>query len=282
MKHIFKILFVMLLVFTFSCDDDEENRFRSNPTEGWVNFTTPTDGTTITIVTESLELPVTVNVPIFEENLVVNYELVAVEGDFNDIVTTEGNSLSFESIPATSSGNPKVKPIKLSFANVDLLEETVVFEVVLTAVNKSGVTIGLNDESITRYRISTPCPLDRDAVAGTYSVAEVFTSGVNEGLSLAAAFGQSYQVELALDPTDPTQTIFILTNSIGFNQYFIDGTPVTYDTCNGTISFDGVVNLGDFSDMTIESSSFTTSPSVVQADGTLGNFGPYQFILTKQ
>ena len=282
MKHIFKILCVMLLVFTFSCDDDEENRFRNEPTQGWVNFTTPTSGTTITIITESLQLPVTANVPVFEDDITVSYELVPVQGDFSSIVSTTGNTISFESVPTTSSGNPKVQPITLFFSGVDQLEETVIFDVVLTAVDNNGVTIGLNDSSLTSYRISTPCPLDRDAVVGTYSVSEVFTSGVNQGLSLAGAFNESYQVEVTLDPSDLTQTIFVLTNSIGFNQYFVDGSTATYDTCNGTVSFTDPLNLGDFADMTVETATFTTDPAVITADGTLGNFGPYQFILTKQ
>lgn len=281
MKHIFKILFVMLLVFTYSCDDDEENRFRNDPTQGWVNFSTPTSGTTISIITDVLELPVVANVPSYDEPLTVSYQLVPVEGDFSSIVTT-GNNVVIGTESATSGGNPKVAPILLQFDNVELLDEVVVFDVVLTAVNNNGVTVGLNDASITSYRISTPCPLDRDAVIGTYSVSEVFTSGVNQGLSLAAAFGESYQVEVTLDPTDLTQTIFVLTNSIGFNQYFVDGTTATYDTCNLTVGFDGLVNLGAFADMTVETATFTTTPSVITADGTLGNFGPYQFVLTKQ
>jgi hypothetical protein len=282
MKHIFKILFVMLLVFTYSCDDDEENRFRNDPTQGWVNFSTPTSGTTISIITDVLELPVVANVPTYDQDLTVSYELVPVTGDFSSIVTT-GNSVVIGTESATSEGgNPKVAPILLQFDNVELLDEVVVFDVVLTAVDNSGVTVGLNDASITSYRISTPCPLDRDAVIGTYSVSEVFTSGVNQGLSLGAVFGESYQVEVTLDPTDLTQTIFVLTNSIGFNQFIVDGTTATYDTCNGTVGFDGLVNLADFADMTVETATFTTSPSVITADGTLGNFGPFQFILTKQ
>ncbi len=282
MKHIFKILFVMLLVFTYSCDDDEENRFRNDPTQGWVNFSTPTSGTTISIITDVLELPVVANVPSYDEPLTVSYQLVPVEGDFSSIVTTDNNVVIGTESATSEGGNPKVAPIVLEFDNVDQLDEVVVFDVVLTAVNNSGVTVGLNDASITSYRISTPCPLDRDAVVGTYSVSEVFTSGVNEGLSLAGAFGESYQVEVTLDANDLTQTIFILTNSIGFNQYFVDGSTATYDTCNGTVSFTDPLNLGDFADMTVETATFTTDPAVITADGTLGNFGPYQFVLTKQ
>ncbi|MFT7052319.1 MAG: hypothetical protein ACJAZK_002946 [Psychroserpens sp.] len=281
MKNIFKIMSIVVLVFTFSCDDNEENRFVSDPSTGWMQFATPTSGTTISIITEELILPVVANVPVYENGMTLSYQLVAVEGDFTSIVTT-GSSIYFEPGQASAAGNPRVVPISLNFTGVSDLQDIVVFDVVLTAIDNNGVTIGLNDASITSYRISTPCPLDVPAIVGTYSVDEVFTSGVNAGLSLAAAFGESYQVEISLDPTDPTQTVFILNNSIGFNQYFVDGSTASLDTCNGTITFSNPLNLGDFADMVVETTSYTESPAVMIADGPLGNFGPYQFILTKQ
>ena len=89
MKNIFKIIPLLILAITFSCDDNEENRFTSDPTLGWVEFTTPTSGTTISIITEELLLPVTVAAPIFEDGLTISYQLVPVQGDFSSIVTTD-------------------------------------------------------------------------------------------------------------------------------------------------------------------------------------------------
>ena len=130
--------------------------------------------------------------------------------------------------------------------------------------------------------IDDDCPVDINAFVGTFSVAEVFTSGTNEGLTLAGAFGESYQVEITLDPTDVTGTKLVLNNSAGFNEYFSPGTILTLNACPGTITFDaGNPTLALFAAMTVEDSSFDEGAVTIQADGPLGGFGPYQFILTK-
>jgi len=281
MKKIIKLLPLLLLVFAIGCDEDDTERFKVNSEAGWIEFATGTSGETVTIITEEVILPVRVRVPIFENGITVNYTLEAVEGDFSTIVST-GTSVTLEPSQAGPNGSPFVVNIPLVFEGIADLDEIIVFDVVLNGTSINGIAVGLDENSITRYRISTPCPLDVAALQGTYDVAEVFTSGINEGLSLAAAFGQSYQVEVIVDPDDPTQTNFILTNSIGFDQYFVDGNIATMDSCNGTVSFTTPLNLGDFADMTVLSSSYTESPAVITADGTLGNFGPYQFVLTKQ
>jgi hypothetical protein len=282
MNNILKIVPILLLSLTLSCEQDDDNsRFSSDPTTGWVEFSTSTSGTTISIITEQLEIPVSVRVPVYENGLTITYSLQPVQGDFSSIVTT-GNSIFVEPGQNGENGNTNLGNIVLNFNNVADLTEIVVFDVVLTGTDASGVQVGLGDNSITSYRISTPCPLDTDAISGTYDVDEVFTSGVNAGLSLAAAFGESYQVELTLDPTDLTQTRFILSNSPGFDQYFVNGTTASLDTCNGTVTYPATLNLGAFANMSVTSTSYTESPAVFVADGTLGNFGPYQFILTKQ
>ncbi|TXE15552.1 hypothetical protein ES692_16060 [Psychroserpens burtonensis] len=281
MKKIIKLIPILCLVLVLGCDSDDDNaRFSNDPTTGWVEFATPTSGQTITIITEQVVLPVSVRVPNFQDGITINYVIEPVQGDFNSILTT-GTSISLPAAQATAEGSPFVGNIELDFSGVSELNEVVIFDVVITSTDINSVGVGLSN-SIVSYRISTPCPLDVAAIEGTYDVDEVFTSGVNAGLSLAAAFGESYQVEISLDPTDLTQTIFILTNSIGFNQFFVDGSTATLDTCNGTITFSDPLNLGDFADMVVEVTSYTESPAVMIADGPLGNFGPYQFILTKQ
>ena len=275
---------MMLFVFAFtSCeDDDTSSRFFDDPTVGWVEFAGSNSGTTISIITEELSLPVDIRVPQYPNGLTIEYDLVPVQGDFTQIVTSSGSSIFAAPEPTSVNGNSRVVPIVLTFEGVADLSEIVVFDVVLTGVDADGVQVGLDENSITSFRISTPCPLDVNAIQGTYDVAEVFTAGINQGLSLAAVFGESYQVEVTLDPADLTQTRFILTNSPGFDQWFVNGDTATLDTCNGTVTFTSPLNLGAFADMAVEVTSYTESPAVIQADGTLGNFGPYQFILTKQ
>lgn len=194
MKNIFKFLTVLTLsLFLFQGCTKSDSRFNDIPTDGWIEFQGP-GLTTITVVTEQLLLPLDVNVNIYENGLNVSYEIQPVQGDFNQILTT-GNSTFIDPI-----NNFRQGAVELNFQGVADLDEIIVFDVVLTAVDELGVSIGVDENSLTTYRISTPCPLDTAAIEGNYSVAEVFTSGVNEGLSLAGAFGQSYQVTLQLNP----------------------------------------------------------------------------------
>ena len=176
MKKIIKLLPILLLVVAFSCEqDDNHGRFVNDPTSGWVEFGTSTSATTITLITESLTLPVSLRVPTYPNGIDVTYTLQAVEGDFTSIVTSTGNTVSFigSELPGTES-TPNVKNIELTFENIADLTEIVVFDVVLTAVNTSGVSIGIDDESITSYRVSTPCPI----VVGTdYTASETLFNG---------------------------------------------------------------------------------------------------------
>jgi hypothetical protein len=278
MKNLYKyalLLFLSVLITNCNSDDDNNGLGTADVESGWVEFTSASS--TITIITDVLEIPVEVNVPVFAEGLNISYTFEAVEGDFNQITSGSGGVLFVD--PAD---NNRLPTLDLAFSNVATISEQVVFDVVLTAVDKGSVKVGVDDTSITRFRISTPCPLDVAAIEGVYDVAEVFTSGTNEGLTFAGVFDQSYQVEISIDPNDLTQTIFFINNSIGFNTYFVDGTTVAFDTCSGTVVFSDPLNLAGFEDMTVETTSYTESPTVITADGPLGNFGPYQFVLTKQ
>src|SRR5690606_4058843 len=155
MNNILKIIPLLLLVFTLSCEqDDNSSRFSNDPSTGWVEFATPTSGTTISIITEQLEIPVSVRVPVYENGLTINYTLQAVEGDFSSIVTT-GSSTFVEPGQNGMNGNTNLGTIVLNFANVADLTDIVVFDVVLTGTDADGVVVGLGDNSITAYRIST-------------------------------------------------------------------------------------------------------------------------------
>lgn len=124
------------------------------------------------------------------------------------------------------------------------------------------------------------CPFDASGWVGTYDVEEVFTGGQNEGLSLAAAFGESYQIEMEADPSDSGSVI--LQNSDGFDQYFVDGTVLTFGACGGTVSLSSRDIAAGFGNLTMTSSSFDSETKTITVNGTLGNFGPYRYILTPQ
>jgi len=88
-------------------------------------------------------------------------------------------------------------------------------------------------------------------------------------------------------PNDPTASKFVITNSAGFNDYFIGGTDLTFLGDGGLFFDDGndpngfpVVAL--FRIFEFENASYDYGTQVLQADGPLSTFGPYQFTLTKQ
>lgn len=161
-------------------------------------------------------------------------------------------------------------------------------DVVLELTSGSSVPIGTAAEgreavSKTVTIIDDDCPVDINAFIGTFNVAEVFTSGVNEGLTLAGAFGESYQIEMVAQPGDATGTKLVITNSAGFNQYIPDGTVMTLQACPGTVVFEPLpLNIALFADLAIEVAVFDEGGGKVTVDGPLGGFGPYQFVLTRQ
>jgi hypothetical protein len=148
---------------------------------------------------------------------------------------------------------------------------------------------GLGSERVSgTYEIlDNDCPFTMADFAGTYSVAEVFTGGANAGLTLAGAFGETYQITLSVDPTDTTDSRLIVSNT-GPNVYLglSDGTVITLDasesTCVGPFALDpSPPAIALFAFFNITSTSFDTTAKTFTADGTLGNFGPYQFVFTK-
>jgi len=86
---------------------------------------------------------------------------------------------------------------------------------------------------------------------------------------------------------DPTASKFTVTNSAGFDSYFIDGAELTFQP-DGTLFFDdgnspdGFPVVALFQIFEYATSSYDYGMNVLQADGPLGGFGDYQFILTKQ
>ena len=152
----------------------------------------------------------------------------------------------------------------------------------------SSVPVGLGGEGLegnvrTITLIDDDCPVDINAFIGTFSVAEVFTSGVNEGLTLAGAFGESYQLEMVAQPGDATGTKLVVSNSAGFNTYLPDGTVITLQACPGTVGWSAnPINVALFADLTIEASVFDEVAGSITASGPLGGFGPYELVLTRQ
>jgi len=237
MKKIIKLLPILLLVFAFSCDsDDDSSRFKNNPRTGWVEFATSTSGTTVSPFAETLAIPVSMRVPIYESGINVSYTLVAVEGDFSSIVTTD-SSLNFPSVPAGPGGNPKVQNIILNFQNLSSLIAPVVFDVVLSSVDVNGVNIGVDDESITSYRISTPCAINTSA---------------NYNIDVSAFGADAPSHSVALTPVVGTNNQFNVTSTWGPN--FV-GWATGDDSFNGQFPYPGTIVINDDLTVTVISTS---------------------------
>lgn len=233
MKNILKIVSLLLLAITFSCGNDDGARFANDPTTGWVEFLTSTSSTTISLQTESLTLPVILRVPVYENGITVTYSLQPVSGDFSNIVTTDGNTLEFLSNERPGpDGTPSIKNIELTFQNLSSLTEVVVFDVVLTAVDVAGVSIGLGEDSITSYRISTPCPL-------------LFSDSYNVAVTALGGTAPSHVVQLV--PVAGTDNQFTVSSTWGPNFVaWATGNPAY----NGQFPYPAIITVND--DLTVD------------------------------
>ncbi len=172
---------------------------------------------------------------------------------------------------------------------VDNFDEDGNVSVTIELTSNSSKPIGIGGEGLhsisrTVTIVDNDCPIAIDDWVGTYTVQEVFSEGgVNAGLTLAAAFGESYQIEFALAPGDLSGTKVVITNSAGFDTFINDGTIMSFITCDKEISFDaGNPALANFAVIDIANSSYNESTFKINVDGPLGAFGPFEFSLTKQ
>jgi hypothetical protein len=142
-----------------------------------------------------------------------------------------------------------------------------------SAVNKK-LTVTIADDD---------CPIAINSWVGIYSVKEQFTAGPNAPSGLTNFFGETYQVELALDPADGTGTKVLIRNSPGFNVYFDAPAALTFVTCTKEVRFDaGNPRVAEFAVHTLTATSYNESKFEIKGSGPLANFGAYEWILTKK
>lgn len=145
----------------------------------------------------------------------------------------------------------------------------------------AGLLGGVNNRAKTITIIDDDCPISINDWVGTYSVDENFTSGANSPRGLNDFFGESYQLELALDPNDTSGTKLVITNSAGFNTYINNGTILSFDTCGNNVAFDGnnSVFIALFETFTFTESSYNEETFTIKCEGPYR--GEYQFTLQK-
>ncbi|MEM5566030.1 hypothetical protein WNY78_12985 [Psychroserpens sp. AS72] len=210
MKKILKTISILLLVITFSCGDDDNGRFSSDPSSGWIEFFTSSTTTGQTV--SSVTIPVSVRVPEYLNGLNITYTIEAVEGDYTQFVSSNGGTLFAD--PALVGGEDiyaRALNVDLELMNMEVGRDFVTsFDVILTAVDASNVTIGVPGSShITSHRVTIPCSnpdvLPADYFVGDYAISDVAASiGPGNGTE---NFGAG-TVTLTVDPFNPNVRLF--------------------------------------------------------------------------
>ncbi len=267
--------FLAAALFLVSCQDVETPDLGVD--EQWLQF-----GEGSYEVAENAPQPLVVTIYYAAENnpngVSVDYTVTSSNPDRYELASQTGTV----EIPAGEfSADILIDPVDNFTSDGDA-------EVLLELSSDSDIPVGIAGEgmfnqSTTVTIIDDDCPVDIESFVGTYAVTEEFTSGTNAGLTLAGAFGETYQIEVSLAPGDETGTQLLLSNSEGANQYFEPGTVITLKTCSKTFSFNnGNPDIAaGFGTLSVTGTSYDEEAKAITASGPLGNYGPYQFLLTK-
>ena len=166
MKNIIKLVSFIILIVTLGCENSD-GRFTDNPASGWVEFRSGQTQTSLRATNVSIQ--VDVNVPVYPEGLNISYILEAVEGDFSPFVQSNSGTLYVD----PTNDYRYVNAIDIPLINTDGIRTSdVKFNVVLTGVNASGVSVGVDATSIVKHTVIIPCTpaqvLASDAFLGEY------------------------------------------------------------------------------------------------------------------
>jgi len=274
MKKYISIIVLALVAFT-SC---EEDLLVYDTPAGFIQLSAETGS-----ITEDTVDPIITEVLIGsgtnESGITVNYTVTSSDPSRFTITPATGSI----DIPAGEfSAEIAITPIDNVAADGDL-------DVVIELSSGNSLPIGIGGEgnfntSRTVTIIDNDCPVDINAFVGVFTVFENFTSGGNAPFGLVDFFGESYQVEMALQAGDASGTKVVVTNSAGFNTYLTDGTVFQFLACSGTILIEGGdPTCAEFAPLIVDGSSYDESIGELQVTGALGpQFGPYQFTFTRQ
>ena len=276
-KFLLLFYLVIALVFT-SCEQQENVMYTSE--KGFVQFATASSSAienneTATVISVLFGGKASQNT----SGITVNFEVTSSDATRYAISPANGTV----EIPAGEVS------AEITFTPINNLLVDGNVDIVISLSNTSSVPVGLGGEGINfsafeMTLVDDDCPIAINDWVGTYTVFENFTGGGNAPLGLNNFFGETYQVDLVLDPTDVVGNKLILSNSPGFDTYIANGTIIAFDTCNGKISMNGgnSAEVALFRDFIWDDSSYSESKFEIQATGPLATFGPYQFTLTKQ
>jgi len=278
MKKIYFYLFSFLLFA--SCQDDSIDVPGFATEEEAVSFFVPSEGVITVEEADGLVEIVVARTFTTDAAVDVTYsveEIGATSDDFQ-FVSERGTV----QIPSNQANGIIILE---TFDNSVFEEEDKIIRLTITNAS-SGVTL---DDSRGRVTSVDIVLVDDDTVAsvfsGTYSVNDMFLENSNfPGSPLAPLVGlPGYQLDVTPEEGDETGRRIVFNASPDFFPYFANGTVATLDPDAGSITFDNdPLNISTVRDMIISSNSISTSPFSMQAAGIFGEFGEYQFILTRQ
>jgi hypothetical protein len=237
MKKFIKLITVVALLFSFSCEESNGD-FSVDPNLGWVEFSEP-ESATISIDSYDASVPLRViveNNVSLNNGLTVEYDLVPVSGPDPNTVFSNSGSISIE--PGTGGfavfdGAPS---IFFDISEAASISETMVFDVVLTGTSNSSIDVGLaNGGRNTTHRITICSSLDASvgAFIGDYTLSlpdgdGPFGAQFEDGSTVTLSEGSS-------GPFSRTFTAFYLPNifgnAIGIDFEFL----INYDAADGAV-----------------------------------------------
>jgi hypothetical protein len=205
MKAFLKIFSVSLLVImAFGCDQGDGRFGDNNSATGWVEYRSAQ--TTVGPGQTAVDIPLSINVPVYENGLNISYRIVSIEGDYTMFTDLSTNGSVF----ADPTDVTRQLSIAFPLVNVDLGRDFItIFDIELVAVDADGVGIGVDNDSVTTHRVILPCSNPEtppaDFFVGDYTLTDVLaTIGPGNGTDNL----ENGTVTLSVDPANPNARIF--------------------------------------------------------------------------
>lgn len=242
MKNIFRNIFILTvgLFVLQACDTGRDSRFANDPSTGWIEFNS--SATTTGQTADLVSVRLAINVPVYRNGLTVSYSLEAGEGDFTQYVTSTTGSVFID---------PE-QDFRLAFVEIPLVNMeagrnfVTTFDIVITSVEGGGaVTVGVDENSITRHTVTIPCSnpdiLPSDFFVGDYAIADVTaTIGPGNGTENIGAG----VVTLSVDPGNPNRRLFQATVLPAFLGATLFDFSLEFDVDSDVVTLGGFTGSG--------------------------------------
>lgn len=245
MRNIIKIVFVAVLAVTFNCEDkDNSDKFRSDPTTGYIQFNSA--ATTTGQASESVSVPLNVAVPVYTNGLTINYSLEGVEGDFTQFVSQTSGTVYADPTDYSRDVN-----VVIELMNMDIGRDFVTsFDIVLESADAAGVLIGLEEDSIIRHTVTIPCSnpevIPSDYFVGDYAITDVeATIGPGNGtenfaagtVTLTAGVGNTRLFSAAVLPAFNSEIEMVTIDFTTDNVVVLSGAVDPSLSCDGATPY---------------------------------------------